>query len=77
MKSNRKQAVKVVWNWKEDYALELSGKDNSEIFALDKANDNLNTNIASERLLEQALMIRSELSRRHAQGEKLLEGVSF
>ncbi|HEY0073410.1 MAG TPA: hypothetical protein VGB77_04850 [Abditibacteriaceae bacterium] len=65
------------WNWKDDYALELAGKDNSELLALDATYSNLNSNVASERLLEQALMIRTELASRNANAGRLLEGVNF
>lgn len=77
MKSTRKKPVQQVWRWRDDYALELAAKDNSELITLDATYSNLNSNVASERLLEQALMIRSELARRNANAGCLLEGVSF
>ena len=81
MKFTHKKAVKQVWSWKDDYALELAAKDNSELIALDAAYSNFNSTIASERLLEQALMIRTELASRNVNTEclfkGLLEGVSF
>lgn len=75
MKSTKTNTTR--WNWKDDYAAELTGKDNSELIALDEAYSNLNSNVASQRLLEQALMIRSELASRNASAEQLFEGMVF
>lgn len=76
MKSTRKKAVKQVWSWRDDYALELAGNHNSELITLNINYSKLKSNVASERLLEHALMIRTELANRNAKAGCLLEGVS-
>ena len=67
----RMATKKQVWNWKDDFQAEIAAKDNSELFALSAAYDNLNSNVASQRSMEQSIMVRAEVSRRNTQAEKM------
>lgn len=52
------------FGWKDAYQIELRGLSHSELYARHAAFENLNSNVASDRTLECALMVRSEVARR-------------
>lgn len=71
----RTATAKQVWNWKDDYAVELTGKGLDELESMAALYEG--QALPSERTQECALMIRSEMTRREASIEKLLEEVNF
>lgn len=66
MKSNRKSAPQSRWTWKDDYRLQVTQMDASELYAWNAHFSNLNSNVASERALEQSIIVSSEVARRES-----------
>jgi hypothetical protein len=62
---------KRVWSWEDDYKMGLATKENSELFSL--ADYYEGQACPSMRTMECALMISSELNRRDASAEKMLQ----